>query len=861
MIGAVPGYLMALPRWIFWRKQQRIDRRTGEATETKVPIAFRTGKPCDVSDPHNWVDHAAVESALIRTPGAWDGPGFVLGHVEQLGEYLIGLDLDSCIDNDGDLADWALPFLAAMSSFTEVSHSGSGLHVVARIRAGDLAAARQLLGIQESEKDQARTRTFGDRRNGAHAPGAQLFLMKRYFAVTGKHWATAPEDVMLLTLDQIAALAEAFGPKQAPGPGSPKPPDDDDEAEPDEAALRDKLGAASRRNPRLKERWEGSTEGLDDRTRSAFDMSLGGMLKAAGFSKSEMIALLQLHESLGLGPERINSIADRRYYDRLWNNSKAMPRIEPEPPPDWESQHPPADEDAAGRTKPPWPEPIDFFTPLVTSPAEVTAGEAPPALWPFISDTAGRMGVAASTVTLATIITCAAVISDEWRLQPKRHDHLWTENARLWGAIVGPPSILKTPIINACTRPIDRLESEARKRWQEDMERHRKAHAAWRKRDDPDEPEPRPPKRERRLVESTTIEALQEVLRDDGDARFTAPAGKVLVRQDELSEFLANLDRYSNSRQGGDRGAYLRLYNGGPFTVDRVGRGAFTASNWSGCLLGGIQPEVIQRIAKQTVDDGLLQRMTYDVPPPQAERGADRKPDRDALDRYHRLIPALAALRPSSRRDGCTHAVVLHADAHAHREAIDELAQDMGAMPDVSTRLQSALGKWPGLFARLCLTFHLIGIAAAKARGEMGPPEDVLPAAVAERVARYMRRILLPQLLRADALMFATVQTGHAKWIAGHILAHALDRITTRDVLRVYRPLSAPECRTELAEVMAGLVSIGWLDPEPPRNPLNPVAAWRVNPLVHTMFADRAQRECQHRRRHVEDIRRRMSGT
>jgi hypothetical protein len=94
-------------------------------------------------------------------------------------------------------------------------------------------------------------------------------------------------------------------------------------------------------------------------------------------------------------------------------------------------------------------------------------------------------------------------------------------------------------------------------------------------------------------------------------------------------------------------------------------------------------------------------------------------------------------------------------------------------MPDSSNRLKSALGKWPGLFARLALTFHLIEVADARAKGER-PITDVVQADTAKRAAAYMRDVLLPHLLRADAIMFATVQTGHARWIAGFILAKQL---------------------------------------------------------------------------------------
>ena len=246
------------------------------------------------------------------------------------------------------------------------------------------------------------------------------------------------------------------------------------------------------------------------------------------------------------------------------------------------------------------------------------------------------------------------------------------------------------------------------------MARHRAAHAEW-KAGEKSDPEPRPPRLVRYMVEDASIEALQEVLRDDQDGLLFAPQGKVLVRRDELSEFLASMDRYSTGSS--DRGAYLRLYNGGRFSIDRIKRGAFVANSWSGCILGGIQPEPIQRIAAQATDDGLLQRFMFDMPRAAGTQGADRAPDHPHRgDAYRALFPALAALRPAcSGGTDRPDVVVLHRDAHAAREDIDQLAYVMANMPDVSERMQAALGKWRGLFARICLTFHLIEIAAARA--------------------------------------------------------------------------------------------------------------------------------------------------
>ena len=257
---------------------------------------------------------------------------------------------------------------------------------------------------------------------------------------------------------------------------------------------------------------------------------------------------------------------------------------------------------------------------------ELREEHLPAALYPFVADMAVRMGVDPASVALASLVSIASVVNDAWQLQPKQRDDDWTEAPRLWGAIVGDPSILKSPVIRACTKPLDVLDAEARQRHASDMRQYEKDMAAWKKAGSEPDQEPRAPLLDRYIVEGTTMEALSEVLRSDGDAKQRAPAAKVLVRQDEMAEWIAGFDRYrAGGRGGADRGAYLRLYNGGRFTFDRIGRGSFAIPNWSACVLGGIQPEPIQRIAREAADDGLLQRFMYCVADRQSD-GEDRRP-------------------------------------------------------------------------------------------------------------------------------------------------------------------------------------------------------------------------------------------
>jgi hypothetical protein len=286
----------------------------------------------------------------------------------------------------------------------------------------------------------------------------------------------------------------------------------------------------------------------------------------------------------------------------------------------------------AGTDTEPWPDPVDFFADAeITGLPELCERHLPCALYRFVTDTAKRMGVDPASVALASLVTIASVANENWQLQIKQHDSEWTESPRLWGAIIGDPSVLKSPVIRACTKPLDALEIKAREQYDAETEHFKKVKGEWQEKGGDPEEEPEPPVLDRYLVEGTTIEALSEVLRVGHQAKYRAPTGKVLIRQDEMSEWLAGFDRYrAGGRGGSDRGAYLRLYNGGRYTIDRIGRGSFAIANWSACVLGGIQPDPIQRIAQEAVDDGLLQRFIYCVAEGQGE-GEDRPPDHDAI--------------------------------------------------------------------------------------------------------------------------------------------------------------------------------------------------------------------------------------
>jgi hypothetical protein len=56
-----------------------------------------------------------------------------------------------------------------------------------------------------------------------------------------------------------------------------------------------------------------------------------------------------------------------------------------------------------------WLEPVDFLSDRERGAPQLKERHVPPSLWPFIADTATRLGVATSSVAMTAIISCASV--------------------------------------------------------------------------------------------------------------------------------------------------------------------------------------------------------------------------------------------------------------------------------------------------------------------------------------------------------------------------------------------------------------------------------------------------------------------
>lgn len=118
-----PQDLIEKNKWICWREEER------DGDKTKIPINPRTGKYASSTDDSTWTDYQTAKNAHKNTQIKTDGLGFVFSQ----DDLIVGIDLDKCRDpEDGRLDDWAMKIMEKLDSYTEVSPSGTGIHVIVK---------------------------------------------------------------------------------------------------------------------------------------------------------------------------------------------------------------------------------------------------------------------------------------------------------------------------------------------------------------------------------------------------------------------------------------------------------------------------------------------------------------------------------------------------------------------------------------------------------------------------------------------------------------------------------------------------------------------------------------------------------
>lgn len=477
-------------------------------------------------------------------------------------------------------------------------------------------------------------------------------------------------------------------------------------------------------------------------------------------------------------------------------------------------------------------EPVDLWGHF--SPPPPPRGLLPPLIERYALVESETMGADAGAIAMAALTVCAAAITDEIQLKMKKHNEVWRESARIWTGIVGDPGVMKSPIMRAAVRPLAKIDAKLFADYATAMARYNEL------KKEEKEKAVRPTQR-RKILEDTTIEAAEEVLADNS-------AG-LLLHQDELAGWFGSMDKYSGAGKGAqkDRTFWLKSFNGDRSGSNRIGRGSKIIPNLSFTVLGGIQPDIIRKLAADGHDDGFLARMFLIVAGP-AALGKD-EPTPSVVEEYAVLVDRLVALSPLNfdhnpfalygTKAGEAPPLVFDERAQRLRSELELRHLRLSQAAALNRKLCSHLDKWNGLFGRLCVLFHVIEHAH----------DQKLPSVVAEktagRVARFMHEYLLGHALAFySGILELADDHERLSGVASFILSHRLEQVTTRDLQRGIRTMRKLT-KWDTDKLLEQLEALGWLTRVPSMRA--GVVHWRVNPVVHQRFAERAKQEAQRR--------------
>ncbi len=349
----------------------------------------------------------------------------------------------------------------------------------------------------------------------------------------------------------------------------------------------------------------------------------------------------------------------------------------------------------------------------------------------WVADIAERMQCPPEFPAVAAMVALSSVAGRRFCIQPKQHDEGYIEFAHLWAMLIGNPSLMKSPSMQAAMRPLRAMEKEAFRVFDE-LEYDRKAAEieAKIKRSTLESEAKKAAKAgapfdyasligedgesspcRRFIVNNASIEALGEVLKVNQTG--------TLLYQDELAGLLAMLDKDGNQDL---RTFLLQAWSGKEgFTFDRIGRGTRRIEACALSVLGSIQPGVIAHhvLAANGTSagaDGFMQRFSLMVWPDinpswkDIDRPLDQQAEETAAATFRTLEnmtpEALLDMGAKSGRDGIP-TFQFAQDAQKRFSEWREVLEHRLRSGTMAPAFEAHLGKYRKLVPALAVLIHV----------------------------------------------------------------------------------------------------------------------------------------------------------
>lgn len=153
--AGIPDELKNIHQWVCWK----IEYKKGKPT--KVPVNPKTKGNAIPNNSSTWSSFEQALQTYNSNKNLLNGIGFVFTKDDDF----VGVDLDKCIGEKGNIESWALDIINTLNSYTEYSPSGKGFHIIVK---GDKIGNK-------------------NRKNGI-----EIYKTGRYFTITGANFPNTP---------------------------------------------------------------------------------------------------------------------------------------------------------------------------------------------------------------------------------------------------------------------------------------------------------------------------------------------------------------------------------------------------------------------------------------------------------------------------------------------------------------------------------------------------------------------------------------------------------------------------------------------------------------------------------------------
>lgn len=161
----IPAELKGASQWVRWRNESD---RNGKPT--KIPYKARSGDRAESNNPETWAAYTDALAGYQQEAETYSGIGFCFDREDPY----CGIDLDACLDADGNLKPEAAEIIAHFPTYAEISPSGVGI---------------KLFCIGELPRDcKHKVENVGFK-------ALEVYNSGRYFTVTGNQYPGSPDTI------------------------------------------------------------------------------------------------------------------------------------------------------------------------------------------------------------------------------------------------------------------------------------------------------------------------------------------------------------------------------------------------------------------------------------------------------------------------------------------------------------------------------------------------------------------------------------------------------------------------------------------------------------------------------------------